>query len=183
MNTQQMDDFLNRERLTDLAEFGVPDGHDLWPKIERASHRSAIDTAILRPGILSLGLSRAWTAVGLLFVAATFAILGLGLVILVLSNGHDQAPAAQPDTTVTPTPTKTATPPVIETIQPASSPGFEITPTGEDPAKSQALPDESETPEHAGRSATPDSKAHSNPRLWCRRLSPPPHLNRPPRLP
>ena len=148
MNTQQMDDFLNRERLTDLAEFGVPDGHDLWPKIERAAHRSAIDTAILRPGILSLGLSRAWTAVGLLFVAATFAILGLGLVILVLSNGHDQAPAAQPDTTVTPTPTKTATPPVIETIQPASSPGFEITPTGEDPAKSQALPDESEpTPE------------------------------------
>ena len=104
MNTQPMDQYLNRERLTDLAQFAVPDGHDLWPKIERAARASASGMTTQRPGILSLGLSRAWTAVGVLLIAATFAALGFGLAVLVLSNGHDQVPAAQPDATVLPTP-------------------------------------------------------------------------------
>lgn len=55
------------------------------------------------------GLSRAWTAVGVLLIAATFAALGFGLAVLVLSNGHDMAPAAQPDATLTPT-TESPTP-------------------------------------------------------------------------
>ena len=73
MNTQPMDQYLNRERLTDLAQFAVPDGHDLWPKIERAARASTSGMTTQRPGILSLGLSRAWTAVGILLIAATFA--------------------------------------------------------------------------------------------------------------
>ena len=104
MNTQPMDEYLNRERLTDLAQFAVPDGHDLWPKIERAARASASGMTTQRPGILSLGLSRAWTAVGILLIAATFAALGFGLAVLVLSNGHDQVPATQPDATLLPTP-------------------------------------------------------------------------------
>ena len=104
MNTQPMDQYLNRERLTDLAQFAVPDGHDLWPKIERAARASASGMTTQRPGILSLGLSRAWTAVGILLIAATFAALGFGLAVLVLSNGHDQVPATQPDATLLPTP-------------------------------------------------------------------------------
>ena len=104
MNTQPMDEYLNRERLTDLAQFAVPDGHDLWPKIERAARASASGMTTQRPGILSLGLSRAWTAVGILLIAATFAALGFGLAVLVLSNGHDQVPAAQPEATLLPTP-------------------------------------------------------------------------------
>ena len=104
MNTQPMDEYLNRERLTDLAQFAVPDGHDLWPKIERAARASSSSLATPRTGILSLGLSRAWTAVGVLLIAATFAALGFGLAVLVLSNGHDQVPATQPEATVTPTP-------------------------------------------------------------------------------
>ena len=107
MNTQPTNEFLNHERLTDLAQFAVPDGHDLWPRIERAARASATLMAVPRPGFMSLGLSRAWTAVGILFIAATFAALGFGLAVLVLSNGHDQVPAAP----VTPTPaTVTATP-------------------------------------------------------------------------
>ena len=104
MNTQPMDQYLNRERLTDLAQFAVPDGHDLWPKIERAARASASGMTTQRPGILSLGLSRAWTAVGILLIAATFAALGFGLAVLVLSNGHDQVPATQPEATLLPTP-------------------------------------------------------------------------------
>ena len=104
MNTQPMDEYLNRERLTDLAQFAVPDGHDLWPKIERAARASASGMTTQRPGILSLGLSRAWTAVGILLIAATFAALGFGLAVLVLSNGHDQVPATQPEATLLPTP-------------------------------------------------------------------------------
>ena len=104
MNTQPMDEYLNRERLTDLAQFAVPDGHDLWPKIERAARASSSSLATPRTGILSLGLSRAWTAVGVLLIAATFAALGFGLAVLVLSNGHDQVPATQPDATLLPTP-------------------------------------------------------------------------------
>ena len=104
MNTQPMDEYLNRERLTDLAQFAVPDGHDLWPKIERAARASTSGMTTQRPGILSLGLSRAWTAVGILLIAATFAALGFGLAVLVLSNGHDQVPATQPDATLLPTP-------------------------------------------------------------------------------
>ena len=111
MNTQPMDQYLNRERLTDLAQFAVPDAHDLWPRIEGAVRRSASGMTTPRPGILSLGLSRAWTAVGVLLIAATFAALGFGLTVLVFSNGHDQAPAAQPEVAVTPTPAAaTATP-------------------------------------------------------------------------
>ena len=104
MNTQPMDQYLNRERLTDLAQFAVPDGHDLWPKIERAARASSSSLATPRTGILSLGLSRAWTAVGVLLIAATFAALGFGLAVLVLSNGHDQVPATQPEATLLATP-------------------------------------------------------------------------------
>ena len=40
------------------------------------------------------GLSRVWTAVGGLLIAATFAALGFGLAVLALSNDPDQVPAA-----------------------------------------------------------------------------------------
>ena len=104
MNTQPMDQYLNRERLTDLAQFAVPDGHDLWPKIERAARASASGIPTPRPGsILSLGLSRAWTAVGILLIAATFAALGFGLAVLVFSNGQRSVPAGQPEATATAT--------------------------------------------------------------------------------
>ena len=97
MSTLTMDEFLNHKRLTDLARFAVPDGHDLWPEIERAARRSAVAGSTSRPGILSLGFSRAWTAVGILLIAATFAVLGFGLAVLVLSNGLRSVPAAQPE--------------------------------------------------------------------------------------
>ena len=107
MTTQPMNEYLNRERLTDLAQFAVPDGRDLWPRIEQGARMSVSGATTPTPGILSLGLSRAWTAVGVLLIAATFAALGFGLAVLVLSNGHDQVPAAP----VTPTPAvATATP-------------------------------------------------------------------------
>ena len=99
MSTLTMDEFINHKRLTDLAEFAVPDGHDLWPEIERAARRSANAGSTLRPSILSLGLSVAWTAVGVLLIAATFATLGFGLAVLVLSNGLRTAPATQPEAT------------------------------------------------------------------------------------
>ena len=98
MTTQPIDQHLTPARLTDLAQFAVPDGHDLWPEIERAARRSkvAISTTS-RPGMLSLGITGAWTAVGILFIAATFAVLGFGLAVLVLSNGLRSVPAAQPE--------------------------------------------------------------------------------------
>ena len=99
MSTHTMDDFLNNRRLTDLARFAVPDGHDLWPEIERAARRYAASMPTSRPSILSLGLSRAWTAVGILFIAATFAVLGFGLAVLVLSNDGMSVPATQPEAT------------------------------------------------------------------------------------
>ena len=142
MNTQPMDQFLNQERLTDFAQFAVSDSHDLWPGIERAARRSATDITT-RPSILSISLSRAWTAVGVFLIAATFAVLGLGLVVLVLSNGQDQVPASSPDSTVTPTPTETATPAAEETRQPAPTPEIETAPAGKDHSESQAQPDES----------------------------------------
>ena len=123
MNTQPMEQYLNRERLTDLAQFAVPDGHDLWPKIERAASMSTAGITTPRPGILSLGLSRAWTAVGILLIAATFAALGFGLAVLVLSNGHNQVPAAP----VTPTPTApTASPTPSVSKDPSISRGSTI---------------------------------------------------------
>ena len=97
MSTLTMDEFLNHKRLTDFARFAVPDGHDLWPEIERAARRSTVPRSTSRPSILSLGLSVAWTAVGVLLIAATFATLGFGLAMLVLSNGLRSAPAAQPE--------------------------------------------------------------------------------------
>ena len=105
MTTQPINQYLTPARLTDLAQFAVPDGHDLWPEIERAARRSAVARTTPRPGILSLGLSRAWTAVGILLIAATFAVLGFGLAVLVLSNDQrDQrsVPASQPKATATP---------------------------------------------------------------------------------
>ncbi|MYB50349.1 MAG: hypothetical protein F4X72_13985 [Dehalococcoidia bacterium] len=120
MSTPTMDQFLNHERLSDLAQFAVPDGHDLWPRIERAARASVFGATPPRPGILSLGLSRAWTAVGVLFIAATFAALGFGLAVLVLSNGHDQVPAAQLEATVTPAPIS-PTPSPTPTVQPAGA--------------------------------------------------------------
>ena len=148
MNTQPMDEYLNRERLTDLAQSAVPDGHDLWPKIERAARASASGITTPRPGILSLGLSRAWTAVGVLLIAASFAALGFGLAVLVLSNGHDQAPAAQPDATVTPT--ASPTPSVTEdaqsgqetTTDTTTSGTLEALLTGETLARYRTLPEE-----------------------------------------
>ena len=103
MNTQPMDEYLNRERLTDLAQFAVPDGHNLWPKIECAARASTSMIATRRPGILSLGFSHAWTAVGILLIAATFAALGFGLAVLVFSNGQRSVPAGQPEATATAT--------------------------------------------------------------------------------
>ena len=97
MSTLTMDEFLNHKRLTDLAEFAVPDGHDLWPEIERSARRSTVARSTSRPSILSLGFSGAWTAVGVLLIAATFAALGFGLAVLVLSNGLRSVPAAQPE--------------------------------------------------------------------------------------
>ena len=102
MNAQPINQHLTRERLIDLAQFAVPDGHDLWPEIERAARRSAAARTTSRPGILSLGFSRAWTAVGVLLIAATFAVLGFGLAVLVLSNDEMSVPASQPDATATP---------------------------------------------------------------------------------
>ena len=148
MNTQPMDIYLNRERLTDLAQSAVPDGHDLWPKIERAARASASAMSTPRPGILSLGFSRAWTAVGILLIAATFAALGFGLAVLFLSNGHDQAPAAQPDDTITPT--ASPTPSVTEdaqsgqetTTDATTSGTLEALLTGETLARYRTLPEE-----------------------------------------
>ena len=97
MSTLTMDEFLNHKRLTDLAEFAVPDGHDLWLEIERAARRSANAGSTSRSGVLSLGLSGAWTAVGVLLIAATFATLGFGLAVLTLSNGQRSVPATQPE--------------------------------------------------------------------------------------
>ena len=107
MSTQPINQYLKRERLFDLAQFAVPDGHDLWPEIERAARRSAAARTTLRPGILSLGFTRAWTAVGILLIAATLAVLGFALAVLTLSNGQrsdDQrsVAASQPDATATP---------------------------------------------------------------------------------
>ena len=123
MNTQPTNEYLNRERLTDLAQFAVPDGHDLWPRIERDARASTSGITTPRPGILSLGLSRAWTAVGILFIAATFAALGFGLAVLVFSNGHDQVPAA-PVTTTPAAATATPTPSV--SMDPSISRGSTI---------------------------------------------------------
>ena len=102
MSTLTMDEFLSHKRLTDLARFAVPDGHDLWPEIERAARRSTVARSTLRPSILSLGFSGAWTAVGILLIAATFAVLGFGLAVLVLSNDERSVPATQPKATATP---------------------------------------------------------------------------------
>ena len=102
MSTLTMDEFLNHKRLTDLARFAVPDGHDLWPEIERAARRSTVARSTSRPSILSLGFSGAWTAVGILLIAATFAVLGFGLAVLVLSNDERSVPATQPKATATP---------------------------------------------------------------------------------
>ena len=56
MTTQPTNEYINHERLTDLAQFAVPDGHDLWPRIEQAARASASGITTPRPGILSLGL-------------------------------------------------------------------------------------------------------------------------------
>ena len=117
MNTQPTNEYLNRERLTDLAQSAVPDGHDLWPRIEKAARASVPGMTTRRPGILSLGLSRAWTAVGVLLIAATFAALGFGLAVLVFSNDQRSVPATQPEATVTPTPATATSTPIPATSQ------------------------------------------------------------------
>ena len=110
MTTQPMNQYLTPARLTDLAQFAVPDGHDLWPEIERAARRSkaAISTTS-SPGMLSLGITGAWTAVGILLIAATFAILGFALAVLVLSSGERSVPASQPEAPATPAASTPAT--------------------------------------------------------------------------
>ena len=47
--------------------------------------------------------SLAWTAVGILLIAATLAAMGFALAVLVMSDGQDEVPASQPDSTATPT--------------------------------------------------------------------------------
>lgn len=138
MNTHPTDEYLNRERLTDLAQFAVPDGHDLWPRIENAARASASGMTTPRQGILSLGLSRAWTAVGVFLIAATFAALGFGLAVIVLSNGHDQAPATQPEPTVTPTVDATSTP--APSLSPTPAVSFEDSLSSDDLTRFQTLP-------------------------------------------
>ena len=124
MSTHTMDDFLTNRRLTDLAQFAVPDGHDLWPEIERAARRSKTAMPTSRPGILSLGFSRAWTAVGILLIAATFTILGFGLAMLALSNDEMSVPASQPEAAATPAasaPTSSATAvPTVSATRPSA---------------------------------------------------------------
>ena len=153
MNTQPTNEYLNRERLTDLAQFAVPGGHDLWPRIEKAARASASGMTTPRPGILSLGLSRAWTAVGVLLIAATFAALGFGLAVLVFSNDPAQVPAAQPEATVTPTPiTSTASSIGAGTggaqsnqgkaVGAGTSDGLEALLTGDTLARYRTLPEE-----------------------------------------
>lgn len=117
MNTHPTNENLTRERLTNLAQFAVPDSHDLWPRIEKAARASVSGIATPRPGFLSLGFSRAWTAVGILFIAATFAALGFGLAVLALSNDQRPVPAAPVEATVMPPP-----------ISPTASPTPSITP-------------------------------------------------------
>ena len=125
MNTQPPNEYLTRERLTDLAQFAVPDGRDLWPRIEKAARASVSGMTTPRQGFLSLGFSHAWTAVGILFIAATFAALGFGLAVIVLSNGHDQVPAAQLEATPTTiAPTASPTPSVSD--DPATNRGSTI---------------------------------------------------------
>ena len=124
MSTHTMDDFLTNRRLTDLAQFAVPDGYDLWPEIERAARRSKAAMPTSRPGILSLGFSHAWTAVGILLIAATFAVLGFGLALLALSNGERSVPTTQPEATATPAasaPTSSATAvPTVSATRPSA---------------------------------------------------------------
>ena len=124
MSTHTMDDFLNNRRLSDLARFAVPDGHDLWPEIERSARRYAASMPTSRPSILSLGFSSAWTAVGILLIAATLAVLGFGLAVLVLSNDEMSVPATQPEATATPAasaPTSSATAvPTVSATRPSA---------------------------------------------------------------
>ena len=124
MSTHTMDDFLNNRRLSDLARFAVPDGHDLWPEIERSARRYAASMPTSRPSILSLGFSGAWTAVGILLIAATLAVLGFGLAVLVLSNDEMSVPATQPEATATPAasaPTSSATAvPTVSATRPSA---------------------------------------------------------------
>ena len=103
MTTQPMNQYLTRARLTDLAQFAVPDGHDLWPEMERVARQSSSRIATRRPGMLSLSFSHAWTAVGILSIALTLAVLGIGLAVLVFSNGQRSVPADQPKATATAT--------------------------------------------------------------------------------
>ena len=102
MTTQPMNQYITPAGLTDLAQFAIPDRHDLWPEIERAARRSAAAMPTSRPGILSLGISGAWTVVGILLIAATFTILGFGLAMLALLNSERSVPATQPEATATP---------------------------------------------------------------------------------
>ena len=124
MSTLTMDEFLNHKRLTDFAQFAVPDGHDLWPEIERSARRNAASMPTTRPSFLSLGFSGAWTAVGILLIAATFAVLGFGLAVLVLSKDEIAAPATQPKVTATPAasaPTLSATAvPTVSATRPST---------------------------------------------------------------
>ena len=124
MSTHTLDDFFANRRLTDLAQFAVPDGRDLWPEIERAARRSKAAMPTSRPSILSLGFSRAWTAVGILLIAATFTILGFGLAMLALSNSERLVPASQPEATATPAasaPTSSATAvPTVSATRPSA---------------------------------------------------------------
>ncbi len=137
MNTQPTNEYLNRERLTDLAQFAVPGGHDLWPRIEKAARVSASGITTPRPGILSLGLSRAWTAVGIVLIAATFAALGFGLAVLVFSNDPAQVPAAQPEATATPPASASM---ALPSPAPTPAIAFEDSLMSENVARFQSLP-------------------------------------------
>ena len=134
MYTKPMDEYLDRERLTDLAQFAVPQGHDLWPRIERAVRRSAAGIAAPARGLLPLGLSRARTPAGALLISATFAVLGVGLTFLVLSGGQNEAPPAMTEAAVTPTALSSSAPVHVAVFRDSLS--------SRDVARFQALPAE-----------------------------------------
>ena len=93
----------------------------------RGSSRGQRWLSTIRMRWVATGLSHAWTTVGLLLIAATFIVLGFGLAVIVLSKGLDQAPAAQPDATVTSTPasTKESPPPTVQQASAKSAPLYE----------------------------------------------------------
>ena len=81
MNMQPVDELLNRERLTDLAQSAVFDAHDLWPRIERSVRD-------LQPRKAGLGTMRRNMVVAFGSVVAVGVLLGVLVVPQFLSFGR-----------------------------------------------------------------------------------------------